>query len=141
MLRRRSTPRSYVRFNDEGVFDESSLKKLVNIVFSKPSSSESKIKENICPSCLKSLVKGSKVIGMSCMHRIKSHVKIVKVLKGCGHAFCKRCVAMVISKSKGCFVCHKECKEKDHILLKSEGTGFVGSGGKVEVVKEGIAFQ
>ncbi len=48
---------------------------------------------------------------------------------------------MVISKSKSCYVCHKDCRDKDYIPLQSEGTSFVGSGGKVEVVKEGIAFQ
>ncbi len=48
---------------------------------------------------------------------------------------------MVVCKAKNCYVCHKNCKDKDFISLRSEGTGFVGSGGKVEIVKEGIAFQ
>lgn len=44
-------------------------------------------------------------------------------------------------KSKQCFVCNINTKEKDWIELVTDGTGFAGSGGKVQVEKKGVAFQ
>jgi nitric oxide synthase-interacting protein len=65
---------------------------------------------------------------------------IVKVLKKCGHAYCKECI-LVLDGS--CVV--NDCTtpgftEKDLIEIKSQGTGFMAKG-DVVIEKAGEAFQ
>ncbi|KAJ3119277.1 hypothetical protein HK101_007242, partial [Irineochytrium annulatum] len=80
---------------------------------------------NVCPACVKTFTNGSKVM----------------IVKGCGHALCKGCHAKFVKASEKCFVCEKKCKEREAIPLFSEGTGFAGSGARIEVQRGGIAFQ
>ncbi|KAI9205795.1 uncharacterized protein BJ171DRAFT_499620 [Polychytrium aggregatum] len=103
------------------------LKKLVPIVFTPAKgakTSASKV-EHMCPSCLKTLTNGVKMM----------------FLKPCGHVFCKHCCQKFIKEQQKCFVCDTRCKDKDMVELHTEGTGFVSGGGQVEAKKVTVAFQ
>jgi nitric oxide synthase-interacting protein len=84
-----------------------------------------KIDEKICPSCKKTLTNGTKIV----------------ILRHCGHVLCKVCSDDFVKPGKKCAICDEKCKEKDIIEVSTEGTGFAGGGGKVEVKKAGEAFQ
>jgi nitric oxide synthase-interacting protein len=98
------------------------IKKLISIHFteSKPNSHD-----YICPSCMKGLTNGTKMI----------------FSKTCGHVLCKPCGQQFVAASEQCFVCNEKCKWKDWIELETEGTGFAAGGGIVQAVKETVAFQ
>ncbi|KAJ3323207.1 hypothetical protein HDU76_013697 [Blyttiomyces sp. JEL0837] len=104
-----------------------SFKKLVKVVFTKPKRKEGEQADgsSVCPSCIKNFNNGSKIV----------------VLKGCGHVICKECYQRFVRGVNKCNVCDEKCKLIDVIELHSEGTGFAGSGGKVQVQKAGIGFQ
>ncbi|KAJ3217118.1 hypothetical protein HDU67_008495 [Dinochytrium kinnereticum] len=102
-----------------------SLKKLNKVVFSTSTNPEDKKKSTTCPSCVKNLTNGSKLM----------------VTKGCGHVVCKGCYTQFVKASGKCYVCNEKFKDSETIPLFVEGTGFAGSGAKVEVTRSGIAFQ
>jgi nitric oxide synthase-interacting protein len=64
-------------------------------------------------------------------------------LKTCGHVFCHTCVGAFIQPTKTCLTCDIPFhKEKDIIQLNSsEGTGYSGGGGKVQIEKYSEVFQ
>ncbi|KAJ3117518.1 hypothetical protein HDU96_006447 [Phlyctochytrium bullatum] len=97
-----------------------SLKKLTAVNFVKsPTKDNAKGPSNMCPSCVKNLHNGLKMI----------------VIKTCGHVICRNCYTQFVKNSKKCLVCEASFKDADNITLAVEGTGFVMSGGKVEVAK------
>ncbi|KND03892.1 uncharacterized protein SPPG_01346 [Spizellomyces punctatus DAOM BR117] len=98
------------------------VKKLVEVKFTLAKGNED---QYICPACLKTFTNGSKIV----------------VLKTCGHTFCKGCCSRFVKPTRKCHQCEVKCKEKDIVELSGEGTGFVGSGGKVESSKATVAFQ
>ncbi|KAI8852256.1 hypothetical protein BC829DRAFT_360647 [Chytridium lagenaria] len=105
-----------------------SLKKLQKVVFSLPSSKSEEQKGSVsvmCPSCMKTMNNGSKMI----------------VTKGCGHVVCKGCYTQFVKMTGKCYVCEEKFKDSETIQLFVEGTGFVGSGAQVEAKRSGIAFN
>lgn len=127
-----------------------SLHSLVTINFTEEMDEKTRTSNRICPSCKKGLTNTSKGI----------------LAKPCGHVLCKPCASQFMKPSGKidphapdadpnavqCFVCDEdvtekksEKKEKDRIRpglveLKSDGTGFSGSGTN-EVKRTGTAFQ
>ncbi|KAI9330960.1 hypothetical protein BDR26DRAFT_938617 [Obelidium mucronatum] len=80
----------------------------------------------VCPSCVKTLTNGSKIM----------------IVKECGHAICKDCFGRFIKGSGKCHVCDGPCKTSDAFELFVEGTGFASSGGLDKMAKSvGVAFQ
>ncbi|KAI8800286.1 hypothetical protein BJ742DRAFT_87292 [Cladochytrium replicatum] len=99
-----------------------SLKKLVSIQFS--TSKTDNGTQISCPSCLKALRNGMRMI----------------FSKNCGHVVCGTCTDKFVKKSGHCFVCEKRCKEKELVTLQTEGTGLAGGGGKLRAEKVEVAF-
>ncbi|KAK9766835.1 hypothetical protein K7432_003798 [Basidiobolus ranarum] len=103
-----------------------SIKKLVPVIFTKSKEENSKNSDtHMCPSCLKTLNNGMKIA----------------INKACGHVLCKHCMDKFVKNTQKCFVCEKKCRPKDIVELHSEGTGYAGGGGNVEVKKWNVAFQ
>ncbi|ORX90901.1 hypothetical protein K493DRAFT_379862 [Basidiobolus meristosporus CBS 931.73] len=102
------------------------IKKLTPVVFTKSNEPDSKNPAgHMCPSCLKTLNNGMKI----------------SISKSCGHVLCKHCMDKFVKSTQKCFVCDKKCRPKDIVQLHSEGTGYAGGGGNVEVKKWDVAFQ
>ncbi|KIM33264.1 hypothetical protein M408DRAFT_151881 [Serendipita vermifera MAFF 305830] len=87
-------------------------------------SSSSNKEESMCPSCQKQL----------------SNTTNMYLMKPCSHVICKTCTDTLVKPSSQCVVCDVNLESKDIIELVREGTGFA-SGGRVETVKTGTAFQ
>eukprot|EP00164_Ancoracysta_twista_P007170 GFYU01010143.1.p1 GENE.GFYU01010143.1~~GFYU01010143.1.p1 ORF type:complete len:292 (-),score=69.24 GFYU01010143.1:75-950(-) len=99
------------------------LKDLVTVQFSKPRDVDLHDPGAVttgryqCASCVKQFTNGPKV----------------GVLKGCGHAYCWKCIEKAVKPDKMCPICSKKVsKDKDIIVLQQGGTGFAGHGDKLE---------
>jgi len=75
-----------------------------------------------CPVCLKTFRNGMDVT----------------VLKTCGHTMCSSCVDTLTEMA--CYVCQKPFKQKHRVALHNPGTGYAGSGAKLEAKKLGPGF-
>jgi nitric oxide synthase-interacting protein len=101
---------------------ELKLKHLTSVLFKvADGSSDADVDRYECPSCLK---------------RLKNGVACV-VITACGHAICAPCNA---TQDGRCFVCEAKFKSKHVVPLHNPGTGFAGSGAKLEATKQGVQF-
>lgn len=106
----------------DGGTHELKLKQLTHVLFKlADGAAEADVDRYECPSCLK---------------RLKNGVDVV-VLTSCGHALCAPCNA---TQDHRCFVCEKAFRDADVVPLANPGTGFAGSGAKLEAKKQGVQF-
>ena len=104
-----------------------SIKKLVSVKFAHQKGDKS------CPSCQKTF----------------NNAVDITVFKECGHVICSPCSAKLIKNNNDgkksshaqCISCDTMTKTKDLIVLKSDGTGFSGRGGQLEVKKLETSFS
>ncbi|KAJ1960449.1 hypothetical protein IWQ62_004229, partial [Dispira parvispora] len=81
-----------------------SLKKLVEVHFTVPTTATSDSTTAMCPSCRKSLNNGVKLA----------------LAKTCGHVHCQHCMTEFVVPSQACSVCSKKCKSTDVITLYND---------------------
>jgi nitric oxide synthase-interacting protein len=119
------------------VMFSSSLKNLIPVSFSFPSSSDStrhaaggddnpkvvkKDEDPICPCCKKTFSNSLLMFRTSFRLLTCPAFKFPTVMKPCSHVTCKTCTDTLTRGSNQCIVCDTKLGEKDIIELKREGT-------------------